>query len=338
MVILLTLISGVSQAETFLVTTDSEFIEAVDACAEGDTILMAPGEYLADVTITRGITLRGQTGTPEDVIISRVAAITSLIDISGGIGVHLEGLWIREHFEMAPLVDVFSTSLIVRDCRFGSNGAIESGGAIGARSSILVLENSTFEDNSSFSVGGGAIQLVDCRLKMSNCKLTNNHADRCGGALYMDGGTLDMNDCYFSDNNAGDNGGGLELRTVKSVIVGCRFEENSSYNTAGALHVWAGSFLEMSNTEIVGNYTQLRSGGMVVKGATTVILSDCTFEDNEGPFSDDGNIGSYCSALFKCCYLDLDQWIFSGTVEFDDSGCQVSTRQQTLGGLKAMYR
>ena len=309
--VLFMFVSGFSQASTHLVTSDSEFISAMEIYADGDTILMAPGEYSADVSISRSVTLRGQTGSPDDVIIMRSAAVTSLVEISGPALVRLEGLLIREHRGTSALADVYFATLEVRNCRFIGNSSV---------------------------IGGGAIRAEDCSLEITDCSLVQNVCSTNGGALFVDGGSLVMDDCDIASNIAGNDGGGLEIKAVEAVIGGCRLEDNTANDTAGALHVWAGSILEMNSTLIAGNSVHIKSGGMVVQGSSTATLSECTFADNDGPLSDDGNIGLNCSALFQCCYLDLDQWVFSGTVEIDDSGCQVATQQETLGGLKAIYR
>ena len=107
------------------------------------------------------------------------------------------------------------TELRLRNLTLAHGFAVGSGGAINLNNrSSLTLEGVTIRDCAATGASGGlggAIGLpFTRRVRMFNCTLTGNRADRAGGALWIgsDSGDVEILGCTIAGNTAGPLGGG----------------------------------------------------------------------------------------------------------------------------------
>ncbi len=210
---------------------------AFDKGQNGDTIMVAPGEYSGSNNrginlwdywndkSTRELTLLGEKGPDSTVfVLSGVGGNNYFMDIrnlTGDPTIHLEGLTIRDAVNYdGGAVSLRDGSLTITDCVFDNNATktitASGGGALWLWQNANVdIDRSLFKNNST-SGRGGAINLdnMDFNLTISNSIFYQNDADDGGGAIFI------------SQNNA------------YTQIVHCTFTENHSNNPgwAGAVH------------------------------------------------------------------------------------------------------
>ena len=89
----------------------------------------------------------------------------------------------------------------IYNCQFYNNYADLSGGAIRAKSDI-VIDNSIFSYNSAQN--GGAVYVIDQSQdgNISNSRFTFNYAEDKGGAMYFTSNVITVIDNYFTQNSA----------------------------------------------------------------------------------------------------------------------------------------
>ena len=176
-------------------------------------------------------------------------------------------------------INVSSGDLTITGCTFSGNKGIW-GGAVtyGASGKTLSITGTAFSGNSA-TKDGGALELIDGTVEITNCTFTDNEAlhdniDRTSGDGY--GGAID---CFSATNlsveggsfsgNVAWRGGAMNVNTTGSVsIKGVTFTANGS-----------------------SEYTR---GGGAIYGKKNWTITDCTFG---GPNAADGNLAKYGGAI-----------------------------------------
>lgn len=121
--------------------------------------------------------------------------------------------------------------LEVINCQFINNTSGSDGGAIGAESSSLVIDNTKFYNNYAFS--GSSISVTSSSLNISNCHFMENMAKEYGG-ISIQGSYLcapsNISNSIFERNRAGGEGGFLYLENtrVTACYLCCQFKNNSA--------------------------------------------------------------------------------------------------------------
>jgi hypothetical protein len=126
---------------------------------------------------------------------------------------------------------------------------------------------------------GAAIYCYNSVLRVQNCILTANSAERNGGALFIghSNNTL-VSDCTFEENHCGGVGGGMEYWESDAELVGCRFFGNYSDTHGGAIDLNA-SDMTIRSCVIGDNVADLEGGGLHAANSSPDI-GFCTFSGN----------------------------------------------------------
>ena len=230
--------------------------EAVDAAADGDTLLLAPGTYREHVVVERGVAIIGELGSgrtlwrgsdPELALLDYYALATTLrlrgIDFSGEAEpTPMErGVW-----AVAP---GDGARIEVHDCLFhGFSMGSPDRSVMGIRASADTIRASECAvwDNRS-NRGRGAFMQGFCFLRVTGCWFANNVclADECYGAG-LEAGSPDtiIKDNVFLDNGRREeheysSGGGLAMSggawsTERFDVIGNLFEGNEAHKGAAA--------------------------------------------------------------------------------------------------------
>ncbi len=135
------------------------------------------------------------------------------------------------------------TDVIISDCNFTDNIAVQGNGAIEIDTTIFKLSiiNNLFNGNRVGYGNGGAIGLNLNKgsqfIVINNNNFINNHADYNGGALYItgDGNSLILEGNNFTNNSAGRNGGAVYLG-VPITLAESNFKDNVA-DMGGALYI-----------------------------------------------------------------------------------------------------
>lgn len=186
---------------------------AIDAAAEGDTILIAPGTYSESLTVSEGITLTGvDDGLGGEVVIDPPSGnainLTGDIDGAGTATVTISNLTVSDgNVGIRIATDTVLDSLVVDNVDFDglTTHGIGSGGAIPGVANVTIT-NATFTDNgqtAGSSNGSGAIVLfgyngnatitdVTISTSATEATATGNRADNAIQISGFDPSTYDV--------------------------------------------------------------------------------------------------------------------------------------------------
>ena len=287
---------------------DFDNIQAgIDAGVDGDTVLVAPGEYIITEPITfrgKAITVKSEAGrdqttirmgTPADtnrasvVIFENGETIASVLDgftITGGRGCRA---WIPEVSEFqrgGGGICFGASSGTVRNCAIVQNRAEHSGGGLicwdnssATLTDCIIRGNSATELNGN---GGGVFCGKNSSMTMTDCAITDNTATESGGGLL---GCIDssitMTDCIIRGNSATEHyGGGVccDLGTSLT-MTDCTIAENSAGKSSGGVACWKNSPMTLTNCTIVENSAP-RDGGLGSAVNSPTIVINCTIWGN----------------------------------------------------------
>ena len=284
---------------------------AIDDAPEGFVLLVCPGVYDEELTITGGdITLRAIEG-PEVTII-RGDGEGSVITIAGRIEVGVEGFTITGGVADAGggvLVTRSEVNLLdnwildnVAVTRGGgvaleqasglvsgnvvSGNSSDTAGGLSAWGGSVESEDNTFDDNAATTIdetlwseggGGGGVVVYGDHPVRDNMFRGNTSAYN-GGGLYLLYSTGDAADNVFIENAAGEDGGGLYANQATAEVSGNTFRSNAATDDAGGMRVYRGR-LTVTDNEFYGNVAGDDGGGLKLSHATHTIQRN-TFEDN----------------------------------------------------------
>jgi len=251
---------------------------AVDkAAGSGDTIEVAAGTYLENLTINKGVTLNG-VGADSVIIDGNGAArvIThnnsSLLTISG-ITIQNGATASGNLFDRGGGAILNSGSLTLQDSVVRDNAATGNGGAILTLSGALVIENSQIISNTAQGDGGAIYgYLFAGTISVTNSLLANNTAvSYYGGAIYSSNG-LYMNNTTVRDNSAPTIGGGLVVDGGATAVI-----ENSLV-TGNQAAIGAGistldGVITLTNVTVSNNTASNNYSGVYSSGSTTSLFT-----------------------------------------------------------------
>ncbi|MCJ7729077.1 MAG: right-handed parallel beta-helix repeat-containing protein, partial [Sedimentisphaerales bacterium] len=259
---------------------------AIDAAANGDTVVIAPGTYTGDgnrdIAFGKAITVRSQNG-PE----------TCIIDCNGSPGQLHRGFIM----ESGTLIGVTITG--------GYLGEFDGGGAVICEHGRAKLINCTLTSN--FGMRGGAVLCMGGNLEIINCSLTNNSAEGIwgGGAiLCQQNSSIFITNCTISGNSA-KGGGGIYCTEESSITIrNCVIRDNSATDTwtslwggGGGIHCDNGSAIVIG-TDIMRNLSP-HGAGIYCAGAKSFIIIDCNIYGNIAETDEYGPAGGgICYAPF----------------------------------------
>jgi hypothetical protein len=269
------LLAGTSLADTINVPGDYASIQAaIDASADGDEIIVAPGTYTSTqdghVVDMKGkaVTLRA-SGTPEETIIDGQNARRGIACFSGeSADCIIDGFTIDGGFAVQH---EYPTG--------GQNFNGMSGGGIYVVLSSPTIQNCTITNCVATTHGGG----ICCYLGMARiigCEIRNCTAWRGGGILgdLFKGSQLWLLDTVVAGNSA-TVAGGVSVSNGDVGIHDCQIVDNTASAWAGGIALANGE-LELANCLIDGNVSYDSTGGVFVNNNTTALISGCQISNN----------------------------------------------------------
>ncbi len=161
---------GQAQARDWYVPSEAPTVQAaIDSCVTGDVIVLAPGVYddctnpngnnvLHIGVLISGVSIRGESGDPQDVILDAGSAgrCLEMRNLSGD--VVIEAVTLRRGKASNPLgsgggVFVYNSEPVFRNCVFDSCGADFAGGGISVSHGALTVEDCVFKSNYTANIG-----------------------------------------------------------------------------------------------------------------------------------------------------------------------------------------
>ena len=300
-------VAGLAQAATTTVGPgacyDFSTIQAgIDAAVDGDTVLVAPGEYI----ITEPITFRGKAitvtseagpdqitirmGTPADpergsvVVFENDETAASVLDgftITGGKGIFVPS---DDDWGGGGILFVASSGM-VRNCAVVQNTTIWGGGICCFHSCSVTLIDCTIAENVVREDGGGVFAWDGCSITLNNCIITENSTTGVevigGGVACADNSSVTMTDCIISGNLSADAGGGIACWQASLILTRCAILNNTGGDYFGG-GVYAGhGSATLTNCLIARNTAPLGGGGAACSyPEASLALNNCTIWGN----------------------------------------------------------
>ncbi|MEQ8763973.1 MAG: right-handed parallel beta-helix repeat-containing protein [Planctomycetota bacterium] len=223
---------------------------AIDAASTGDTVQIAAGTYIENLTCNKGITLQGED------------AETTILDgdASGSV----------------LTASSFSGTIVLQDLTV-TNGSAESGGGILFNSCTAEVRDCHVVGNvCSGGLGsGGAIEGVSTSLTLDNCVVSENTGSSLTAGVYVYSGTLLATNCTLEDNDAS----AFDVASATSMIVrGCSIRRNSS-SYGGAFYV-SGVPSYLIADCVLSDNTAYYGSGAVFSESSSGTIENCLVSGN----------------------------------------------------------
>ncbi|MDP6940005.1 MAG: right-handed parallel beta-helix repeat-containing protein [Planctomycetota bacterium] len=295
---------------------------AIDQAAtiDSDRLLLAPGQYAEDLSITKKrLYIVGDAANPPALIgaYTTTAILTAsqaawpwldniILDGSGGqrcIECTKSNLTVQNSTFLGAndfggdggQVEVANSTVRLENCQFKTCAWDSTGGVLYGRSSTIKVDSCSFTGGCALAGDGGGIFATDCILtvKMSSFyKLGTDDGE--GGAMALHDSQAQIEDCLIQNCGGLQNGaGGIYLfgsgstAIMRTQIKNCSSEQFP----AGALWLEEG-YLHASSCEFDSNSARYGDGGAVYVGLfgygwnkpannASADFEDCTFTNNQ---------------------------------------------------------
>jgi len=296
--VLLLVMAGLAQAGTITVGPggdfDSETIHAgIDTANVGDTVLVAPGEYVITEPITfrgKAITVKSEAGpdettirmgTPADthrssvVIFENNETTESILEgftITGGIS-----SWVPSANAYSGGGIYFNASSgSLMNCDVVKNRADNGGG--GGVSAIYgsspILTNCIFTENSATLAGGGVLCYINSSMTMTDCIVSGNSSLSLGGGVYVgSNSSMTMTNCTILSNTAQDAGAGIGCSSSSATLTHCVIAQNTGAKWGGGLGIEHEVPTTINNCTIWGNSAGEGGGIGCLNGASATVTN-----------------------------------------------------------------
>jgi len=276
----------------------------IEAANDGDTVLVASGEYVITEPITfrgKAITIRSEAGpdettirmgAPSDihrggvVIFENGETVESVLQgftITGG-----NGFWVSSISAYAGGGITFDASSgTVENCVIVQNRVEASGGGIlCAYASSPRILGCTIAENSAGVSGGGVFSWHGASPTVTDCTIMKNSArDDAGGGLHSGtNSSVTITRCMISENYAAKHGAGIMSWDNSSVIlINCTLTKNSSDSEEGAVFCGQNSSMTITNCTIVGNFASSECGALLCWQNASVTIKNSILWGNIAP-------------------------------------------------------
>ena len=295
----------------------------IDNAESGDTVLVAPGEYVIAAPITfrgKAITVRSEAGpdettirmgTPTDTNRASVvifennetdASVLEGFTLTGG-----TGSWLPSHVTWVGGGIYFDASSgTVKDCAIVQNRAGYGAGLLCIYTCSPILTDCVIAENSSGGNGGGVFSCFGASLTLNNCIIRENSTTGGGGGVDCYESSATLTKCIVTGNSSRGLGGGVYCGQDSSMtMTDCIVSENSSTGEAGGgVASWLGS-ITMIRCTIMSNAAHNYFGGGVYSGHSSATLTNCLIARNTVALGGGGVASSHhdASVIINNCTI-----------------------------------
>ncbi len=303
--------SVIARAATIHVPADYPSIQAaLDAAADGDTVLVADGVYTGEDNRHlafggKAVVLRSENGAEHCTIDAGDRSHVFYFNNSGeGPDCVVDGFTITGGMASSGGgLCVTGASPTVRNCLIRNNRAFGRGGGIYLNNSDTIIEHCLIVENRAEENEGGGVYFGCGQAVILDCTISGNHAE-FGGGVYVrchEPDTATLRGCVIRANTASLSGGGVFAEGGHVTIADCTISANASLPRFGGgfacccgpevavtncqinENTGAGIYIENANATFancaVGGNTAFSSGAVVCYDSSAV-FTNCTVSDN----------------------------------------------------------
>ena len=276
---MLAVCTGAATGATIHVPGDQPTLQAgIDAAAEGDTVLVAPGTYTGEGN--RDLDFGGI----DRVLVSEAGAEATVIDCEG----EVRAFSFRNEETSASVLQGFTITGGVSEGtetdRYGGAVFCENGAS-------PRITQCAFTDNSS-ALHGGAIYCggegSGYTSTISECTFTGNSGNLGGAVFLSNSPSATITRCTFTGNSGGKGGGGIYCKTKTErllpgpTITSCTITGNDASQVdedtkGGGIYCSTNAPAVITNCMIMGNEADT-GGGIYSYGDPTI--TNCTIANN----------------------------------------------------------
>jgi parallel beta-helix repeat protein len=255
--------------------------DAVQACASGDTVLVAAGTYYdcthptegpestpACVIMKSGVTLIG-AGVDQTIIDAQDGGRGIFIDNVANCRV--ENLRIRRAYAL-----IYGAGILIRE----------------VGNSVQITDVRVTE-----CTDGGVICINNSSPTLIRVAMDNNSAKQGGGLAIEENSSPIVTDCLVN-NNLAPSGAGIFIRTnCAPVLDGCIIRDNTitAVNTNGGGISVQGSTPTITNCDILDNTVDGYGGGIAFADYSGGLVENCTIQGNTNTYTDGLGGGIFAS-------------------------------------------
>ncbi len=341
-VLLFVIFSTVSVCSAAVITVDDDgsagfnnIQDAIDFADYGDTVQVAEGTYVENITLKNGVALIG--AGEADTIIDGNDNGSVVTSINCDPNTILDGFTITngsgtigdDGYTYGSGMYNNQSNPTVINCTFSGNIAFSGGlyflsfgGGMYNDYSSPTVTNCTFSGN--YAYYGGGIDNISSSPKVTNCAFSGNLAD-CGGGMYnQDNSNSMVTSCTFSGNRAHTGGGGMFNNLSSPIIDNCIFSSNSAFGHrttgegGGISNYWYSSPIVI-NCVFRNNISAMYGGGMCNRNNCSPMVVCCIFTGNSIGFFGGGMCNrNNCSPMVVCCIFTGNSIGFFGGGMYND--------------------
>jgi len=308
LIILLTIFFITTSAIALIIRVPDDFENiqaAIDETEDEDTVLVAPGEYVENITFGERSIVVGSliltTGNP---------AYTDSTIIDGGSNGRSVVSFAYDRDEEFPRS--FLTGFTLR------NGRTDYGGGVYISRTNPVLDNLIIRDNEADRNGGGVyITVQNARERndpeLRNIVISTNTAGINGGGIccLRNNSCMSLHNVVIRENRA-DHGGGIYFTGSTAELTDITIHQNYTPGHGGGIFCSEGGDLTINGGIISDNFANQQGGGIAVRDNPTTITR-LVISGNR--VNHDGG-----GAYFSSCDVNLSYLTVSGNEARDFCG------------------
>jgi len=214
---------------------------AIDACVDGDTVRLNPGEYSEILFFSEKeivVESRAYEANNPDLMLETIisgASGSRCLSLVGNDAndVTIRGITITGgHADLGGGIFISSSTPTLMDL-FVENNSSASGGGLYIEDASPTLQHITFSDNGANK--GGAIYLSESDAHLTNIQIENNVA-YWGGGIYLNQSHPTIDSSQIAFNQGFIEGGGLYLDQSNPSMSYSIFDQNVGVDAGGALY------------------------------------------------------------------------------------------------------
>jgi len=300
-----------SGAATVYITEDGNgdqpTIQAgLDACADGDTVLVAAGVYFENLTwpATQDIVLMGESGP-------------DYTYIDGGDAGRV--ITIEEPLDRDTLIYGFT---IQHGYMVGVNVAGSGGGILCANGASITIEGNIITENVAYVTGGGGggIGCANCSPHIVDNLITDNRLTSattggagisCGSADALIEGNTIFHNLIISEVTT--SGGGLYFSNCSPVVTDNTIELNDGGQSGGGLGWGVGAMPRVTGNLIKQNHASY-GGGFYIHDESAGLISDNTIKSNSAAMSGGGIFSILCTPAINDNLISFNTALWGGGI------------------------